>query len=145
MGLHMRMAPIKGVVTLMTLSLCMLIPLLCFFISRIFQSMLRTSFARLAEHKRGSVAAGVPRWAKNPHLVKFAHFYHSLPMGVREFALIMPGMIFFTVLVWRSDMFSPVSTAVMDTPAPTDFRGYRLEPMYGEKGILTGYRRVKEN
>jgi hypothetical protein len=99
----------------------------------------------MAEHKRGSVAAGVPKWAKNPHLVKFAHFYHTLPMGVREFALIMPAMVFFTVLVWRSDSFSPVASAAMEAPAPTDFKGYRLEPMYNEQGTLTGYRRVREH
>ena len=112
---------------------------------RLTQRLWAESTNRSGNKKNASVAAGVPQWAKNPYMVKFAHFYHTLPMGVREFALIGPAMIVFCILVWRSDMFSPVSTAVIPPPTPTNFEGYTLEPIYNEKGALSGYRRVKQH
>lgn len=107
---------------------------------------------RIIEHNGGrpvtsgsqSVTSSVPRWTKNRHVMRVVSAYMKLPTGAREFILAGPLVLgAFAASFWSHEIF-PVEGAMTEAPEQTGFKGYSLEPIYGERGQVTGYRRVNK-
>lgn len=108
--------------------------------------------SKILEHNGGraqtsgsqSVASSVPHWKKNPFVFRIVERYMRLPTGPREFSIAGPlVLIAFVVSFWSHKIF-PVEGAITETPEATNFKGYTLEPIYGDRGQVIGYRRVNK-
>eukprot|EP00744_Colponema_vietnamica_P025348 GILI01037222.1.p1 GENE.GILI01037222.1~~GILI01037222.1.p1 ORF type:complete len:132 (+),score=6.32 GILI01037222.1:36-431(+) len=105
---------------------------------------------KILEHNGGrkqvsgsqSVSSSVPRWKKNPFVFRIVERYMRLPTGPREFSIVGPLVVLALGLSFWSHKVFPVEGALTENPEATNFKGYTLEPIYGDRGQVTGYRRV---
>ncbi|EPY33192.1 hypothetical protein STCU_00710 [Strigomonas culicis] len=102
-----------------------------------------TNFAKEAAR---SAANYVSPPKKNPYLAAFSKFYSTkIPMGVREFVFTGPLLIITFAVAYFIPVLVPIEKFTQGLePHTQDMREYTLEPIYGEKGELKGYRHINK-